>query len=128
MTKSLTNYIILMILTLTVSCLHPSPNTSSSPKITFDPSLLNDEGLYGPPGGLRSLDYEFCIPTKEVYVEQVRKIDRSLVVHKKAKGRIACSQQEYLCIGNTHQSNFREVLAQLAALDYIKKIDQTFYE
>jgi hypothetical protein len=34
----------------------------SRSKITFDLEQLNENGLYGPPGGLRALHYEFCIP------------------------------------------------------------------
>jgi hypothetical protein len=97
-------------------------------KIDFDLESLNDEGLYGPPDGLRSLDYEFCIPASEVLVDEVTAIDSSVTVYRSSAGRIGCGEDEYLCIGNTHQQDFRHVLCQLTALPYVEEIQQTFWE
>ncbi len=97
-------------------------------KVNFDLSILNDDGLYGPKEGLRALDYEFCIPMEETKKVEVKKIDASIRFFDKAKGRIGCSANEYLCIGSTHQKKHKKVLTKLAALDYIKRIDQVFYE
>ena len=36
-------------------------------KITFPLDQLNQEGLMGPPDGLRALNYEFCIPGDAVH-------------------------------------------------------------
>ncbi|MCK5191008.1 MAG: hypothetical protein KAR12_13230, partial [Methylococcales bacterium] len=38
---------------------------ANTDKIEFDITKLNQQGLYGPADGLRSLSYEFCIPAEE---------------------------------------------------------------
>jgi hypothetical protein len=96
-------------------------------KIRFDLSLLDDSGLYGPPDGLRALHYEFCIPDRPETVLQVRRIDGSVRVQR-APGRSGCSESELLCIGTTHQPGYREVLAGLARLPYVTRIEQAFFE
>jgi hypothetical protein len=97
-------------------------------KITFDLNTLNEDGLYGPPNGLRALDYEFCIPAQPQFAEEVKALDASLKIYPSSSGRIGCSREQYLCIGNTHQKNYRTVLLKLASLAYVEKIDQTFWE
>lgn len=110
----------------------PKSNISENPellsKIYFDLSKLNDYGLYGAPDGLQSVSYEFCIPKLEKLVNEVQSIDSTIIIYKDSPGRIGCSEDEYLCIGNTHQKNYREVLHKLAELEYIKKIAQSFFE
>jgi hypothetical protein len=96
-------------------------------KIRFDLSLLDDSGLYGPPDGLRALHYEFCIPDRPGIVLQVHRIDGSVRVQR-APGRSGCSESELLCIGTTHQPGYREVLARLARLPYVTRIEQAFFE
>ena len=102
--------------------LHPSP------KIGFDINVLDKEGLIGPPGGKVALNYEFCIPANNRYINEVRQIDPSLQFHKKSKGRIACSKAEWLCIGNTHQEYAKMKLQRLAELTFIKRIERTYFE
>jgi hypothetical protein len=97
-------------------------------KISFNLDLLNDQGLYGPPDGLRALDYEFCIPAQPNLAAQVKAIDPTLVIYTKSKGRVRCSPNEYLCLGNTHQPDFRAVLQKLASQPFIKQIKQCFHE
>lgn len=97
-------------------------------KVNFDLSILNEDGLYGPKDGLRALDYEFCIPMEESKKAEVKKIDESVRFFDMARGRIGCSSKEYLCIGSTHQKKHKKILKNLAALDYIKRVDQVFYE
>ncbi len=112
-------------------CTHPknkSKTIDPLDKIHFDLSQLNEDGLHGPPDGLRSLSYEFCIPAEESFVAEVQSIDSTLVIHKDSPGRIGCSDDEYLCVGSTHQKNYREVLLKLASLEYIQKIEQSFFE
>ncbi len=96
-------------------------------KIRFDLSVLDDSGLYGPADGLRALDYEFCIPDRPDTVARVRSIDKSVTMHR-ARGRIGCNPSELLCIGNTHQRGFRQVLAALSRLPTVARIDQAFFE
>jgi len=102
--------------------LHPSP------KIGFDINALDKEGLMGPPDGKVALNYEFCIPADNHYINQVRQIDPSLKFHKKSKGRIACSKMEWLCIGSTHQEYAKSKIQRLAELDFIKRIERTYFE
>ncbi|MEN8126833.1 MAG: hypothetical protein ABFR90_03410 [Planctomycetota bacterium] len=99
-----------------------------SNKITFDLEQFNEEGLRGPPDGLVALDYEFCIPDTEKHKQQVRSIDLTVRFMCGSRGRIGCDSTECLCVGSTHQENFRQVLLQLAALDYIERIDWCVWE
>lgn len=106
-----------------------TPETGTeTPVIRFDLSRLGDNGLYGPPDGLRSLDYEFCIPSGEPYAGEVRAIDPSARFHAGSPGRIGCTGEQSLVLGNTHQPGFREILQKLAALPYVTRIDQAFFE
>ena len=119
--------ILLFFCSLYLSCanqkiLHPSP------KIGFDINALDKEGLIGPPDGKVAVSYEFCIPAHNDYVSQVRKIDPSLKIHKKSKGRVACSKAEWLCIGNTHQEYARMKLQRLAEMPFIKRIERSYFE
>ena len=97
-------------------------------KVTFDLEQLNDDGLIGPPTGHRSLMYEFCIPADSASAAQVRSIDPSVKMYSMSPGRIGCTDDQVLCIGETHQPGWRTVLGQLSALDYIERIDQSFAE
>ena len=102
--------------------LHPSP------KIGFNINALDKEGLMGPEGGKTALNYEFCIPADNSYVGKIRQIDPSIKIHRKSKGRIACSKAEWLCIGNTHQEYAKSKLQRLAAYDFIKRIERAYFE
>lgn len=97
-------------------------------KITFDLEQLDENGLYGPPDGKRSLDYEFCIPRESVYEVQVSAIDPSVTLHPHSPGRIGCTANQVLAIGNTHQPSAALVLMELANLDYIERIDRVDWE
>ena len=102
--------------------LHPSP------KIGFDINALDKEGLMGPADGKVAVNYEFCVPADNHYLNQVRQIDPSLRFHKKSKGRIACSKAEWLCIGNTHQEHAKMKLQRLAEFTFIKRIERAYFE
>lgn len=91
-------------------------------KIQFDLSVLNDEGLAGPPDGLRAISYEFCIPATLLAEAEVRAIDPTAEVFKGPSGRVGCSESQALVIGSTHQSDFRAVLLKLASLPYVERI------
>ena len=97
-------------------------------KITFSLDHLDENGLYGPPGGLRAVHYEFCIPADPGLEAQVRRLDMTIQIFKTSPGRIGCTKEEYLCLGNTHQPNFKAVLLNLAGLPYVKRINQAFFE
>ena len=59
---------------------------------------LNSQGLYGPPDGLRALSYEFCIPREQKYVDEIKRIDKSVKISLHSSGRIGCTDKQYLCL------------------------------
>jgi hypothetical protein len=115
---------------LTTACSPPPAEGDSHvlDKITFDLHQLDETGLYGPPGGQRSLDYEFCLPQGEAYTQAVVAIDPSLNFYPGSRGRRGCTDQQILAIGNTHQPNAQRILMELAQLDYIDRIDRVDWE
>jgi hypothetical protein len=106
----------------------PESELPTLTKITFDLDLLNDDGLIGPPAGLRSVMYEFCVPDDSASTAEVRKIDSTIRIRATSPGRVGCSANQVLCIGETHQPGWRTVLEQLSMLEYIDRIDQSFAE
>lgn len=100
----------------------------SHPWLGLDLSYFDETGLYGPPDGLRALDYEFCIPAGLNYREEVTDIDPSAGFLSDSPGRIGCGLDELLVLGNTHQPGFREVLARLIALPYVERIVPAWFE
>jgi hypothetical protein len=97
-------------------------------KITFDLSSLDESGLYGPTDGKRALSYEFCIPDTVQNRAEVNRIDPTVKFFAQSPGRIGCGESENLCIGSTHQKDFRGVLQRLAELTYVQRIDESFFE
>ena len=100
---------------------------SPEDKITFDLSAISPEGLIGNQQSLRSVGYEFCIPAQVVAVKEVKAIDPT-VQFSRSRGRIGCQNHQYLCIGETHQPEWKTVLLKLADLDYVKRIDRFWGE
>jgi hypothetical protein len=94
---------------------------SQSPKITFDLSRISPAGLVGPPDGLRSVSYEFCIPASAW--AEVQAIDPTLQPYPGSRGRIGCRDQT-LCIGTTSNPRWREILQAIAALEFVDRIDE----
>jgi hypothetical protein len=98
-------------------------------KIKIDLSEFNNNGLRKDPGGERSsIHYEFCIPASEEIYKEVYKIDSTAIYYKGSKGRSACSDKEWLCIGSSRQPGFKKVIQKLAELPYIRQITETFWE
>ncbi len=96
--------------------------------IGFDLNRLNASGLQGPPDGLRALDYEFCIPDGPAFRAQVAAIDPSARFHPGSRGRIGCTPDQVLVLGNTHQDGFRAILHALAGLPYVARIAEAVFE
>lgn len=94
-------------------------------KINFDYSAIDDAGLRN---GEVAVDYEFCIPADQSILDQVMKIDQGVRVMKSSKGRIGCTDQQWLCINSTHSPNWKKKLYAIASLNYVEKIEETFYE
>jgi hypothetical protein len=75
-----------------------------------------------------ALSYEFCIPKDERHVDEVRTIDPSVAIQAGSRGRVGCGPTQVLCIGSTHQPDFLGVLTRLCELDYITRIERSFFE
>ncbi|WP_309400162.1 hypothetical protein [Cerasicoccus maritimus] len=99
-----------------------------SSKIEFDLSALDADGLRGPADGKVAVSYEFAIPNSEACKNEVRAIDPTVEFHPSSPGRINAAHDQYLCIGHTHQPNFRQVLAELSALPYVQRITECHFE
>lgn len=100
----------------------PVPYQSGAP-IAFDLDDLDEEGRYEPAEGKpRHLPYEFCIPAREDAMADVAATDSSAICTEVAPGTAGCGEGEMLCVGNTRQAGFREVLQRLAAKPYIREI------
>lgn len=97
-------------------------------KIRLDFRSLDPEGLHGSAGNKVSLNYEFCIPDHPKNWKAVRRIDRSATRQVGSRGRIGCTDRQWLVIGSTHQKNYQRVLYELASLPYVERIEQTFWE
>ena len=102
--------------------------TNFRDKITFDIYKLDEYGLYGATDGKRALAYEFCIPDNMQHRAEVMKIDPTVTFYGESPGRIGCKEHESLCIGSTHQKDFRGILQRLAELPYVQRIDESFSE
>jgi hypothetical protein len=101
---------------------------AAADKLGVDLSRLDDQGLYGPKDGRRSLDYEYCIPAGAAYRAEVAGIDPSARIREFSPGRVGCGPDQVLVLGNTHQPGFRQVLSGLAALDYVERIVPAWFE
>jgi len=101
---------------------------ANTDKIEFDITKLNQQGLYGPADGLRSLSYEFCIPAEEHFVSTILIIDPEIKIYPQSPGRIACTQAEYLCMGDTYNKSYQEIFNDLSELSFIKRIIQSVFE
>ena len=99
-----------------------APPGTVNAKIHFELSEFNDDGLYGPPEGLRAAMYEFCIPARTDLAAEVASTDPTVQIYAGSPGRIGCSRDEYICIGSTGQRGFQEVLGNLAQIDYVSRI------
>jgi len=94
-------------------------------KIEFDYSAVDDKGLMN---SEVAIDYEFCIPMDEARIAEVKAIEPDVNMPRMAKGRIGCSEEEWLCIVSTNGPKWKERLYAIASLPYVKRIVQTHYE
>ena len=106
----------------------PIVEAAADDKIELDLSALDANGLQGPPDGLRSMAYEFCIPAREDYRREVMSVDSSVKIYRQSPGRIRCGGDQYLCVGETHQPGYRNVLRELASLSYVERIVPAYFE
>ena len=97
-------------------------------KLRFSLEGFRADGLRGPPDGLTSLTYEFCVPANEQVYRELRRIDPGVQISPGSRGRIGCAEHQALCLGNTHQPQWREVLRELTALPYVTEIRECVFE
>ena len=128
MRRPQTLIVVLLVGCLSCRSLPGTPGSVARHKITFDLSHLDDRGLRGPADGKVAVSYEFCIPNSPEHKAEVKSIDPSVQFMPGSRGRIGCGSDECLCIGSTHQTNFRQVLERLAGRPYIRRIDECFFE
>ncbi len=108
-----------------VACVSAPPAES---KLRFDIARIRTDGLAGPADGLVAIDYEFCVPADPAILAEVRRLDSSVQISLVSRGRMGRRDGEALCQGNTHQPQWRQVLANLAALPYITEIRRCYFE
>ena len=97
-------------------------------KVQFDFGRLDQDGLYGVSDGKRALSYEFCIPASLELAQQVMDIDPSVIIYKDSKGRVGCTDQQYLAMGDTFQKEYLVTLQQLVNLNDITRIIEVHFE
>jgi hypothetical protein len=97
-------------------------------KIAFDLGPLDAAGLRGPPDGRTSLAYEFCIPDTVACRAAVRRADPGVKFMAGSRGRSGCGPGDCLCLGDTHQKDYRKALDRLAALPFIARISECVFE
>lgn len=93
-------------------------------KIRFRLEALDADGLTGAPGALRAVAYEFCIPDRRECRAEVYRLDPSVEFMPGSRGRAGCGPGQLLCVGNTHQPDWRQVLNGLASLGYVARIEE----
>ena len=118
----------ILIIAMISGCASVSDPQPLSSKIDIDLGNVNSEGLRGPPDGLRAVHYEFCIPAGEDRVAEVLSIDPTARFMRGSRGRIGCARDQILVVGSTHQRSYRQVLERLAALEYVSRIGENFFE
>ena len=94
-------------------------------KIEFNYSAIDNTGLKHE--GV-NVDYEFCIPAKDSYAKKVLHIEPRAQIMQKSKGRSGCSDSEWLCVISNHDDAWKKKLFAIAALPFVERIKETFYE
>ena len=98
-------------------------------KIKFRLDNIRADGLRGPADGLVAVSYEFCVPVDAAVYAEVKRIDPSVQITPGGRGRVGCQAVgQALCVGNTHQADWRGILVKLAARGYVKEIRECFFE
>jgi len=97
-------------------------------KIGFPLDDIRPDGLRGPPDGLKSVAYEFCVPADAGVYRQLLQIDPALTIQPAASGRIGCLDSQSLVIGETGQTGWRKTLEALSRLDYVEEIRECHFE
>ena len=94
-------------------------------KIAFDVEQTDERGLRH---NSSYVDYEFCIPHHDSILAIVQQIEPDVRVMKGSRGRVGCTNSEWLCIVNTHDPEWKNKLFALASQPFITRIAEVFYE
>lgn len=97
-------------------------------KVELDLTQVDADGLRGPPDGKVDLAYEFCVPNTDQCKGQVAAIDPSVQFMPGSSGRVGAGKNDCLCIGSTHQKDYRQVLEKLARLPFVHRIIRCDFE
>ena len=106
----------------------PAKAAETRGKVELDLSQVDDDGLRGPPDGKVAVSYEFSIPNTDGSKAEVKAIDATVEFMPGSKGRVGAGKDQCLCIGNTHQKDYRQVLGKLASLSYVGRIIECHFE
>ncbi len=99
----------------------PEPDPAFG-RIGFDLAQLDDEGLYGPREDRRPRVYALCLPDSGADRDRAMAVDSTLRFEP-APADAGCRTGEVLAIGNTRQPGWRDVLARLARLPAVRRIE-----
>ena len=97
-------------------------------KIRFPLDDIRPDGLRGPPDGLTSVAYEFCVPSDASVYRELLQIDPALQIQPASSGRVGCLASQSLVIGETGQAGWRDTLGALSRLDYVEEIRECHFE
>lgn len=123
------NTLVALIAALLVSCAATEePKSDPWQKVEMDLTQIDEDGLRGPPDGKVAVAYEFAVPDTEECRVQVKAIDSTVKLMRGSRGRVGAGKDECLCVGSTHQRNWRDVLRQLAELSYVDRIIECHFE
>ena len=125
MNKTSISYLLYLLIGLSAIQCQQKMQDLFNAKIQFDIETIDANGLRN---GEVSVDYEFCIPARDEILQQVLKIDPNVRAMKASKGRIGCTDQQWLCINSTHGKGWKKKLNAIAALESVERIQETFYE
>ena len=122
--------LLVAVVLVTASCdrVRSHASEDSWRKVELDLSQLDRDGLRGPDDGKVSVSYEFAIPNSEDCKGRVRAIDSSVRFMPGSSGRIGAARDQCLCIGSTHQDNYRSVLQKLAELPFVERMIECYFE
>jgi hypothetical protein len=96
-------------------------------KIKFNLNMFDKQGLVGEDGGKVALDYEFCVPNNPEILNTIKEIDSS-IKPTNGKGRTKCTDNSILLTGNSYGKDIKRILCELSQLEYIKTINQVYWE
>lgn len=105
----------------------PPENADVWRKVKMDLGRYDASGFAGTGDGKTTGNYEFCIGKDPKKWKIVQKID-STAQKQGARGRVGCTDNQWLIIGSTRQPHFRRVLYELASQPFIESIEETFWE